>query len=253
MGATKLNLFEFFATIERYHTIQNPTSEEKLELAMRYCGVRDGMRILDVGSGKGWLLRRLAKQFDIQITGLEISRIFAAEARRLIDAENLADRIQIVEGPALEFDPEPGRFDVVMCIGAAFAFNGFEPALDWMSRAAKRGGAIALGEVFAKELPYPPEIPRGGRADLDYPERSLLTTVETMRAHGLPLRGLVEASTDDWDRYHSLHWQAGMDWALENPGHPDAVKLTDPAGMRLDLLDRRYCGWAIFVARNGLD
>jgi hypothetical protein len=44
-----------------------------------------------------------------------------------------------------------------------------------------------------------------------------------------------------------------MDWALENPGHPDAVKLTDPAGMRLDLLDRRYCGWAIFVARNGLD
>jgi SAM-dependent methyltransferase len=249
----KLNLFEFFATIERYHTIQNPTSEEKLDLAMRYCGVRDGMRILDVGCGKGWLLRRLAKQFDVQITGLEISRIFAAEARRLIDAENLADRIQIVEGPALEFHPEPGSFDVVMCIGAAFALDGFEPALDWMSHAAKRGGAIALGEVFAKELPYPPEIPRGCRADLDYPERSLLTTVETMRAHGMPLRGLIEASTDDWDRYHSLHWQAGMDWALENPGHPDAAKLTDPAGMRLDLLDRRYCGWAIFVARNSLD
>ena len=94
---------------------------------------------------------------------------------------------------------------------------------------------------------------RGGRADLDYPERSLLTTVETMRAHGLPLRGLIEASTDDWDRYHSLHWQAGLDWTLENPGHPDVAKLTDPAGMRLDLLDRRYCGWAIFVARNGLD
>ncbi len=253
MGATKLNLFEFFATIERYHTIQNPTSEEKLDLAMRYCGIRDGMRILDVGSGKGWLLRRLAKQFDIQITGLEISRIFAGEARRLIDAENLDDRIQIVEGPALEFHPEPGSFDVVMCIGAAFALDGFEPALDWMSQAAKRGGTIALGEVFAKELPYPPEIPRGGRADLDYPERSLMTTVETMRARGLPLRGLIEASVDDWDRYHSLHWQAGMDWALENPGHPDVARLTDPAGMRLDLLDRRYCGWAIFVARNGLD
>ena len=79
-----MNLFEFFATIERYHTIQNPTSEEKLDLATRYCGVRDGMRVLDVGCGKGWLLRRIAKQFDIQITGLEISCIFAAEARRLI-------------------------------------------------------------------------------------------------------------------------------------------------------------------------
>jgi len=253
MGATKLNLFEFFATIERYHTIQNPTSEEKLDLAMRYCGVRDGMRILDVGSGKGWLLRRLAKQLDIQVTGLEINRTFAAEARRLATAENLTDRIHIVEGPALDYHPERASFDVVMCIGASFALGGFEPALDWMSRVAKRGGAIALGEVFAKELPYPTDVPRGSRADTDYPDRSLWATVEVMRAHGMPLRGIIEASIDDWDRYHSLHWQAGMDWALENPGHPDAAKLTDPAGMRLDLLDRRYCGWAIFVARNGLD
>ena len=248
-----MNLFEFFATIERYHTIQNPTSEEKLDLAIRYCGVRDGMHILDVGCGKGWLMRRLASRFDVQVTGLEVHHTFAAEARRLAAAENLDARIQIVEGPALEFYPEPASFDVVMCIGAAFALNGFESALDWMSRAAKRGGAIALGEVFAKELPYPPEVPRGGRADLDYPERSLLTTVETIRAHGLPLRGIIEASTDDWDRYHSLHWQAAMDFTLENPDHPDTVKLNDPAGMRLDLLDRRYCGWAIFVARNGLD
>ena len=55
-----MNRFEFFATIERYHTIQNPTSQEKLDLAARYCGIRDGMRVLDVGCGKGWMLRRLA-------------------------------------------------------------------------------------------------------------------------------------------------------------------------------------------------
>jgi cyclopropane fatty-acyl-phospholipid synthase-like methyltransferase len=100
-----LNLFEFFATIERYHTIQNPTSEEKLDLATSYCGVRDGMRVLDVGCGKGWLLRRLAKQFDIQATGLEINRTFAVEARRLAAAENLADRIHIVEDPRSSFIP----------------------------------------------------------------------------------------------------------------------------------------------------
>ena len=249
-----MNLFEFFATIERYHTILNPTSEEKLDLAARYCAIRDGMRILDVGCGKGWLLRRLAKQLDIQAAGLEINPIFAAEARRLVAAEGLGDRIQIVEGPALAFRPEPASFDAVMCIGASFALGGFEPALGWMSQAAKRGGTIALGEVFAKELPYPAEVPRGGRADLEYPDRSLWTTVETMRAHGMPLRGLIEASTDDWDRYHSLHWQAALDWALENPGHPDAARLNDSAMMRRNLgLNRRYQGWAIFVARNGAD
>ena len=249
-----MNLFEFFATIERYHTIQNPISEEKLDLAMRYCGVRDGMRILDVGCGKGWLLRRLSKQFDIQAIGLEIHPAFAVEARRLADAENLVDRIQIVEGPALEVRPEPASFDVVMCIGASFALGGFEPALEWMSRAAKRGAAIALGEVFAIELPYPPQVSLGARADTDYPNRSLWMTVEAMRARGMWLRGIVQASIDDWNRYHSLHMQAAIDWTLENPSHPDAAKLNDPAELRRSLeLDGRYLGWAIFVARNGLD
>ncbi len=168
-----MNLFEFYATIERYHTIQNPTSEEKLDLATRYCAVRDGMRILDVGCGKGWLLRRLAGRFDIHVTGLEVYPTFADEARRLAAAEKLTDRIHIVEGPALDFRAEPASFDVVMCIGASFALGGFEPALDWMSRAAKRGGAIALGEVFAIELPYPPQVSLGARADTDYPNRSL--------------------------------------------------------------------------------
>jgi hypothetical protein len=199
-------------------------------------------------------MRRLAQRFDIQVTALEINPTFAAEARHLVAAEGLAHRVEIVEGPALDFRPEPASFDVVMCIGASFALGGFEPALDWMGRAAKRGGTIALGEVFAMELPYPPEVSLGSRAETDYPERSLWTTVETMRAHGLPLRGLVEASADDWHRYHSLHWQAGLDWALENPGNPDADKLNDPAAMRRSLeLDGRNLGWAIFVARNGLD
>ena len=249
-----MNLFEFFATIERYHTIQNPTSEEKLDLATSYCAVRDGMRILDVGCGKGWLLRRLAKQFDIQATGLEIHPAFAAEARRLAAAENLAARIHIVEGQALDFRPELASFDVAMCIGASFALGGFEAALDWMSCAAKRGGAIALGEVFAIELPYPPQVSLGARADTDYPNRSLWMTVEAMRTRGMRLRGIVEASIDDWNRYHSLHMQAATDWTLENAGHPDAAKLDDPAEMRRNLeLDGRHLGWAIFIARNGLD
>jgi len=243
-----LNRFEFFATIERYHTFQNPTSEKKLDLAIDYCAIRDGMQILDVGSGKGWLLGRLAKRFDVRITGLEINRILAADARRLAVAEGLTDRIQIVEGPALEFHPKPGSFDVVMCIGASFALGSFEPALDWMARCTKPGGAIAIGEVFAKVLPLPEDLP----SNRGYEARSLWTTVEKMRARDLVLRGMVESSIDDWNRYHSLHWQAGLDWALENPDSPDAERLIALDGQRCDLMfDGRAIGWAIFVVRNG--
>jgi SAM-dependent methyltransferase len=248
-----LNRFEFFATIERYHTIQNPTSEEKLDLAASYCAFRDGTRVLDVGCGKGWLARRLAKRFDVKIVGLEINRVFATEARDLAAAEGLTERIEIVQGPALDFHPEPASFDVVMCIGASFALGGFEPALDWMKRCAKPGGIVAIGEVFAMQLPLPANIASMPR----YSEcggRSLWTTVEAMRSRGLILRGMVESSRDDWNRYHSLHWQAALDWALANPGQTDIKILTDPTGQRCDLeFDGRYIGWAIFVARNGLD
>ena len=244
-----MNRFEFFATIERYHTFQNPTSEEKLDLAINYCAIRERMQILDVGCGKGWLASRLAKRFDVRITGLEINPILAADARDLAAAEGLSDRIEIIEGPALEFHPEPGSIDVVMCIGASFALGGFEPALDWMARYAKPGGTIAIGEVFAKVLPLPDDLP----ANRGYEARSLWTTVEKMRAHGLIPRGIVESSVDDWNRYHSLHWQAALDWALENPDTTDSKRLIDPAGQRSDLeFDGRVIGWAILVARNGL-
>jgi hypothetical protein len=72
-----------------------------------------------------------------------------------------------------------------------------------------------------------------------------------MRARGLVPRGIVESSIDDWNRYHSLHWQAGLDWALEHPDSPDVSTMMGPEGQRCDLeIDGRKIGWAILVARN---
>ena len=118
-------------------------------------------------------------------------------------------------------------------------------------RYTKPDGTIAIGEVFAKALPLPSYLP----SNRGYEARSLWTTVEKMRAHGLIPRGIVESSTDDWNRYESLHWQAAVDWALENRGHPDAREMLDPGkGIRTYVeFDRRCIGWAIFVARNGAD
>jgi ubiquinone/menaquinone biosynthesis C-methylase UbiE len=248
MRGILLNRFEFHSAIERYHTVQNPTSEEKLDLAIDYCAVRDGMKILDVGCGKGSLARRLAKRFDVQVTGLEINPTSIDQARRLAAEENLADRIQIIEGPALDFRAEPGSFNVVVCIGASSALGGFESALDWMSLKTKPGGMIAIGEVFARVLPLPDNLPSNR-----YPEvQSLWTTVEKIRARGLMPRGIVESSIDDWNHYHSLHWQAALDWALEHGDSPDAALMLDPEGQRCDLeIDGRLIGWAIFVARKG--
>ena len=37
---------DYYWTVERYHTIQNPTSPEKLDLLAEHCGMRDGLSVM---------------------------------------------------------------------------------------------------------------------------------------------------------------------------------------------------------------
>ena len=58
---------KFSSVVERDLEILNPTSYEKLMLLADYCSISKGDRVLDVGSGKGYMLRRWAECFGIQV------------------------------------------------------------------------------------------------------------------------------------------------------------------------------------------
>ena len=76
-----MHFTKFFSVVERDPEILNPTSHDKLMLLADYCDIRDGARVLDVGSGKGYMLRQWARRFGIEGTGLEINPSFVAQAR----------------------------------------------------------------------------------------------------------------------------------------------------------------------------
>jgi len=244
-----MHFTEYWSIVERSHTIQNPTSPQKLGLLADYCRVRDGARVLDVGSGKGWLLRTWAKAWQIEGTGLEVNPWHVAEARERAEAEGAADRLCFIEGPALDFAPQPASYDGVLCIGASFALNNFDEAVAWMRRAVKSDGVLAIGEPFLNR-PLPPEV-----AALAGPEaaqwRSLAGTVAALEAHGLELCGLITASPDDWDHYESPHWLAAREWAAANPDHPEREELLRGVRRAREAYfgwERDYLGWSIFVA-----
>jgi 2-polyprenyl-3-methyl-5-hydroxy-6-metoxy-1,4-benzoquinol methylase len=244
-----MHFTEYWAILERNHTIQNPTSPEKMGLLADYCRIKEGLHILDVGSGKGWLLRTWAKAWAIEGTGLEINPWYVAEARQHAAAEGVADRVQFIEGPALDFVPQPESYDVVLCIGASFALNTFAEALSWMRRAVKPSGVIAIGEPFLT-LPLPPEVAAlaGPMANM-WP--SLAATVAELEAHNLELSGLITASPDDWDRCESPHWPAAREWAAANPDHPDREEFLQQVHRDREAYlgwQRDYLGWSIFVA-----
>ncbi len=51
-----MHFTKFFSVVERALEILNPTSHEKLMLLADSCSIRNGDRVLDVGSGKGYMV-----------------------------------------------------------------------------------------------------------------------------------------------------------------------------------------------------
>jgi SAM-dependent methyltransferase len=239
---------EYWSILERHHTIQNPTSPEKLMRLAEYCGLRGGMRVLDVGCGKAWLLRRWAERAVIAGVGLELNPWFVAEARERAATEDVDTRLTLIEGPALAFHPEPESFDIVLCIGASFAIGSFDEAVAWMLRARRPGGVIAIGEPFANEW----SLPEGMLAEWGETLRDLHGLVSALESNGLTLTGQILASQDDWDHYESQHWRAAWEWADLHPTHPERGELLARVAAdreRYLRWERRSLGWGIFVAR----
>ena len=70
----------YFIVAEQDHELQNPTSEEKLELLGRRLRLRPSSRLLDIASGRGGPALVLADKIGCRIEGIEIAPEFHAAA-----------------------------------------------------------------------------------------------------------------------------------------------------------------------------
>jgi cyclopropane-fatty-acyl-phospholipid synthase len=84
--------------------------EAKLDLICRKLGLREGMRILDIGSGWGGFLRFAAERYHVSGLGITISKEQAALANAL--SEGLPVETRLLDYQALE-----GQFDRVVSVG----------------------------------------------------------------------------------------------------------------------------------------
>ena len=236
----------YHAIAERDHEIQNPTSPEKIRLLGQRLRLGPESQVLDVASGKCGPAAILAGEFGCRVTAIERAPEFVAAAREHVAAAGIGARIEIVEADASEVDLGRDRFDVVMCLGASFVWDGLLGTLAALSPAAREGGAVVVGEPYWRRLPLPEGVDDGGYV-------SLAETADRFAAAGLTLEALIASSEDDWDRYETLHWPALEEWLAANPDDPDAPRIrelhdryrTDYVRWQRDLL-----GWGIFVGRR---
>jgi SAM-dependent methyltransferase len=229
----------YFAVAERDHDLQNPTSAEKIRLLGERLRLGPGKHLLDVASGRGGPALILAEEFGCRITGVEKAEEFYEVARERSRARGLESLVEFVHADAREFRLEREAYDVAMCLGASFIWDGLEGTLAALTPAARPGGHVCVGE------PYWRRPLLDGVDDQGYV--SLAATVDRFERTGLAVVTLIDASEDDWDRYVTLSWRALEEWLAENDD--DNIRRQYDRDKHQYLHEQReLLGWAIFVA-----
>ncbi|WP_238598863.1 SAM-dependent methyltransferase [Saccharothrix sp. ALI-22-I] len=227
------------------HPIAAPVSDltvtDLLDRAIR----RPDAHVLDLGCGEGaWLLRAAQLHDGITTVGVDISDAgfdrTRAEAARL----GVADRLDLIQQDVVEYR-SPRQADVVLSVGAAYAFGELLPALAAARRHLAEEGVVVLGDCFWEREPEP-----GLRAELeDGPQKyaDLPTTVARVVADGwTPVYGHV-STVAEWDEYE-WSWTGSLAaWALDHPDHPDSAEALAKSAAHRDTWLNGYRGVLGFV------
>ena len=103
------------AVFEKDDATLEEAQDAKHDLICRKLGLRPGMRLLDVGSGWGSMVRHAARHFGVEATGITLSPQQASYARDAVRREGLQDRVRILE---IDYrDLADGPYEAISSVG----------------------------------------------------------------------------------------------------------------------------------------
>lgn len=118
-------------------------------------GVQPGDRVLDVGCGTADLCLILAGQVGPagRVVGLDLSENMLAVGRHKVERSGCADRVELIQGNALELPFPDGSFDVVTSGFMLRNVADLARALREMARVVRPGGRVVTLELSHPRQP----------------------------------------------------------------------------------------------------
>jgi SAM-dependent methyltransferase len=235
-----------------HHPIAAPVSGVNVNRLLRRADRRASARILDLGCGEAaWTLQALAHHPDGQADGVDINRHALERAAAAAAERGLADRLTLHERSATTYVPD-GDYDLVLCVGSTHVFGGFAGTLRTAGRHVGRDGILLVGECFWAAEPTARALTALDATSPDYTDLPGLVDLAE-QAGWTPVYAHVSDAAE-WDTYE-WSWVGSLtEWALDNPGHPDAAEALAAARDHRDRWLRGYrhvLGFVTMVLRRG--
>lgn len=114
-------------------------------------GIKDGMRVLDVGCGVGGPAREIAKFTGANIVGLNNSDYQIDRATHYALKEGLSNQLSFVKGDFMQMDFPENSFDAVYAIEATVHAPSLEGIYSQIFRVLKPGGVFGVYEWLMKD------------------------------------------------------------------------------------------------------
>lgn len=130
---------------------------------LAFAGIRPGWTVLEVGSGSGVVCRDAASLVGPtgHVWGVDPSRVFVREARRLARQSGLGTRVRFEVGNGARLRFRDGTFDATLAITVLLHVADSDAILEEMIRVTLPGGVVAVQDQDF------------GTLALDHPDRAL--------------------------------------------------------------------------------
>jgi len=215
--------------------IMNPIPAAKLDEVIELLDLPPRGRVVDLGCGKGDLLRRIAARYEVDAVVID------RDARLLAEAP---PGINVIVADIETWNRGRGAFDLVASVGS--------PAqLASLAGLVRRGGLVLYGDGYWRQEPSAAYLEALGAARDELGDYA--GTIRRGEELGLTPVYAVTASVDDFDRYEWSWSLNGERYAREHPDEPGLDEFVEwiRAGRRryTELGGRDTLGFGLFLFR----
>ncbi|HBT4804004.1 TPA: class I SAM-dependent methyltransferase [Klebsiella quasipneumoniae subsp. similipneumoniae] len=244
-----MDIPRIFTISESEHRIHNPFTPEKYATLGRVLRMKQGARILDLGSGSGEMLCTWARDYGITGTGIDMSPHFTGQAKLRAEELGVSERVHFIHNDASGFVSDE-KCDVAACAGATWIAGGVAGTIELLAKSLKPGGLILIGEPYWRLVPATEEIAQACGVSSVADFLTLPDLVASFDEQGYDLVEMVLADQEGWDRYEAAKWLTMRRWLEANPdddfAHEVRAELTS-APKRHVTYTREYFGWGVFA------